>query len=153
MLTHAPRHLRPCLIFDVRQNMSRKLSPQERRFVEREFVAKEEARAKRRRLCSTVFFVGITAGSISALLRAFELRGIVLLFSHLTWIICLLIYVGVQILPISFSKDLDARWHLNPWKDSLSSLSEGRTLTEAIALLAGPHLLKIAASLVYLSFT
>ena len=71
---------------------------------------------------------------------------------HLVWFVCLLIYVGGQIFPLSFSKDIDPSWHLNPWKDALSRLSEGRKLTEAVALLAGPHLLKIAASLVYWSF-
>ena len=71
---------------------------------------------------------------------------------HLAWVVCVLIYVGGQILPLSFSKDIDPRWHLNPWKDALSNLSEGRTLVEAIALLAGPRLLGMVTSLAYWSF-
>ena len=132
--------------------MSRQLSAQEKRFIEREFVAKEELRAKRRRFCRSIFIVGIASGSVSALLRAFEAHSVATPLFNLVWFVCLLIYVGGQIFPLSFSKDIDPSWHLNPWKDALSRLSEGRTMMEAAALLAGAHLLKIAASLVYWSF-
>jgi len=132
--------------------MNRQVSTQEKRFIEREFIAKEELRTKRRRFCRAVFILGITAGGLSALLRGFEIHSVATPLCHFAWFVCLLIYVGGQILPLSFSKDVDPSWHLNPWKDSLSRLSEGRTLTEAIVLLAGPHLLKIAASIAYLSF-
>ena len=132
--------------------MSRELSDREKRFVESEFIAKEELRAKRRRFSLWIFIIGIVAGSLSALLRGFEAHSVAKPLFHLTWLICLLIYVGGQILPLSFSKATEPTWHLNPWKDALSRLSEGRTLLEAVALLAGPHLLKIAASFVLLGF-
>jgi hypothetical protein len=132
--------------------MRRELSTNEKRSIEREFIAKEELRAKRRRFCRSVFVVGITAGTLSALLRGCEVHSAATPLSHLVWIACLVIYVGGLIRPLSFSKDIDPRWHLNPWKDSLINLSAGRNLGEAIALLAGPHLLKIAASLIYMSF-
>lgn len=70
----------------------------------------------------------------------FGLKGFTPVILMLIWIICLLIYSSGHILPMTFSKDADLRWHLNPWKDTLDNLNKHATIAESLALLAGPKL-------------
>ena len=131
--------------------MARELTLEEKALIEREFVAKQEAACRRRRFARSVFAVGITAGILAAIFRGFDARGFVTSLLWLVWVVSLLIYVGGHLLPTSLSKDLDPSWHLNPWQDALANLSEGRTIREAIALLAGPKVILMCATFLYLS--
>ena len=56
--------------------MNRPLSPQEKQLIEREFVARQEAAAKRRSFARKVFLVGILAGVVAAALRAFRVGAL-----------------------------------------------------------------------------
>ena len=116
--------------------MQRELSPQEKRLIERELIARQEADAKRRAFAHRVFLVGILAGSAAGFLDGFRMRGAIEAFGYLVWIVCSLTYVGGKIFPTSLREDLDPAWHLNPWQNALQNLGEGRTIGEAIALLA-----------------
>lgn len=124
-------------------------TPKERRIVEREFEARQEVAAKRRRFACGVAIVGLVAGVVAAALREFHVHTAFSLLLLFIWLICIVTYVGVGVLPGSFSKDMDPRWHLNPWQEALGNLSQGKTQTEAIALLAGPVLARMLFSFLY----
>ena len=132
--------------------MDRELSPEEKRLIEREFVARQEVAAKRRSFARRVFILGIAAGVCAAALREFHVRTLATPLLGIIWLISILVYVGVGVFPGSFAKDVDLRWHLNPWQEALRNLSEGRTQVEAIALLAGPILAQMFFSFLYLAF-
>ena len=132
--------------------MNRQLSPQEKQLIEREFVARQEAAAKRRSLARKVFLVGILAGVGAAALREFRVDTILTPLLWIVWVICLLAYIGVGVFPSSFSKDMDPRWHLNPWQEALQNLSEGKTQLEAIALPAGPMVARMVFLFLYFGF-
>jgi hypothetical protein len=132
--------------------MDRPLSPEEKRLVEREFVARQEAAARRRSFARRLFLIGLSAGLGAAALREFHVGTIATTLLRIVWVICILGYVGVGVFPASFSKDIDPRWHLNPWQEALQNLSEGRTQFEAIALLAGPLVARMLFSFLYLGF-
>jgi hypothetical protein len=132
--------------------MNPELSPEEKALIEREFVARQEGSARRRSFARGVFMVGIVAGLGAAALREFHIRSLVSPFLGVVWIISLAMYVGAGIFPGSFAKDLDLRWHLNPWQEALQHLSEERTQVEAIALLAGPPLARMLFSFLYFGF-
>jgi hypothetical protein len=132
--------------------MDRQLSPAEKRLVEREFVARQEAAGRRRSLARRLFLIGLSAGLGAAALREFHVGTIVTALLEIVWVICTVAYVGVGVFPASFSKDIDPRWHLNPWQAALRNLSEGRTQFEAIALLAGPLVAQMLFSFLYFGF-
>jgi hypothetical protein len=130
-------------------NVQRELSAEEKRLIEREFIARQEAAAKQRHFCRVVFIIGIGAGIVAAALRAFHVRtGFGRVFG-LCWLVCAVIYLGAQIVPSTFAKDMDARWHLNPWQEALGSLSAGRTMAEAIALLTVPAIASLVFTFLY----
>lgn len=132
--------------------MERELSPQEKALVERELVARHEIAERRRAFAHRVFTVGIAAGLLYAALRAFHFQTLISPLSALAWLICVVTYVGLGAFPSSFAKDMDLRWHLNPWQEALAHLGEGRTHIGAIALLAAPFLGRIVFSVIYLGF-
>jgi hypothetical protein len=123
--------------------MRRELTVQEKQLIEAEFILKETARAKRGRFCRRVFWIGLIAGSVSTLLPRVGLLGLSSVALRWVWILAVMIYTGGALLPLSFSKSIDARRLLNPWEEALRNLSDGRTLTEGIALLVGPSILGI----------
>lgn len=133
--------------------MARELSSQEKRLIEREFVARQDAALKRRSRYRAVFVVGISAAVLSAALREFRVDTLITPILGLVWLVCIAAYVGLAAFPNSFGKDVDPRWHLNPWQAALSSLSEGKTPFEAISLLVTPFLARGIFSVIYLSFT
>jgi hypothetical protein len=132
--------------------MNRKLSAAEKRLIERDFVERHEAATRSRVFAHRVFIFGIIAGSGAAVLRGFRVYTPISPLLGIAWLICLSIYLGSRFLPATFSKDIDARWHLNPWQETLQKLSEGRTQVEAITLLAGPLLLRGVCSFIYFGF-
>jgi len=132
--------------------MERKLSPDEKRLIEREFDARQEVSAKRRTMAFWVFIVGILAGVGSMGLREFHVRTMLSPLLAILWVACLLAYLGGSFLPGTFTKDVDLRWHSNPWQETLENLSQGRTQVEAIALLAGPFLARVLFSFLYIGF-
>jgi hypothetical protein len=103
-------------------------------------------------LRTRVFTIGLAAGLGTAVLRGFNVSTLISPMLGIAWLICLVTYVGSGVLPTTFSKDMDARCHLNPWKETLQNLSEGRTQIEAIALLTGPFLTKGICSFIYFAF-
>jgi len=132
--------------------MQRQLTPEEKQLVEQEFVARQGLAARRRSFAHRVFIVGLAAGLSAAALREFHVLTLVSLVLGIIWLLCILIYVGIGVFPTTLAKDMDLRWHLNPWQEALQHLSEGRTQTEAIALLAGPLLGRMLFVFVYFAF-
>jgi hypothetical protein len=132
--------------------MDCELSPEEKRLIDREFVARQEVAARRRPFVRRVFTIGIVAGLGGAALHEFHVRTLMGPLLGLVWLICIVLYVGVGVFPGSFAKDLDPRWHLNPWQKALRNLSEGRKQVEAIALLAGPVLAHMLFYFLYFGF-
>jgi len=130
--------------------VQRELSPEEKRLIEREFTARQEAAAQQRHFCRAVFFAGIASGIVAAALRSFHVLTVIGAGFGVCWLVCAVIYVGAQILPSTFAKDMDIRWHMNPWPESLRSLFAGRTIAEAIALLAAPTVAKFIFAFLYL---
>jgi hypothetical protein len=129
------------------------LSPQEKTLLEREFIARQNVDFRRRTLYRRVFVVGVFAAICGAALREFRIPTFATPVLWLVWLACVVSYLGVAAFPSSFMRDMDARWHLNPWQEALSSLSEGKTQIEAIGLLITPFLARGLFSLVNLGFT
>ena len=128
--------------------MSAPLSPQEKWLIEREFVAKEEAKEKKKGFRKRVAICGIIAG-VSAALISITFGGFFApLIPKIIWIVCIGIYLGVDSLLPSFSKDIGFYRHMNPWKDSLNSLSDSRDLPFAISLFGCYHLARIVFLLI-----
>ncbi|HZP61456.1 MAG TPA: hypothetical protein VFB27_14125 [Opitutaceae bacterium] len=131
--------------------MQHQLTPEEKQLVEQEFVARQELAARRRSFARRVFVVGLATGLSAAALHEFHIPTLVSPLLGIVWLVCILIYVGMGVFPATFAKDMDLRWHLNPWQEALQHLSEGRTQAEAIALLAGPILGRMLFAFVYLA--
>ena len=136
-------------VSDVRRKMDRKLTRDEKWLIERELVARQELAEKRRSTARRVFLLGLSAGVASAGLGEFRVPTVIVPILGVIWLISILFYVGVGVLPGPLSKDMDPRWHLNPWQEALNSLSEGKTQFEAITLLAGPPIAQMLFSFVY----
>jgi hypothetical protein len=132
--------------------MSRELTPEEKRFIESEFVARQKRAAERRAQAQRVFLVGVSAGLVAGFLRGIELRSWFLWLATIVWLFSIVIYAGGSVMPLSLQKDSDIRWHLNPWRDALQSLSDDKTMKEAIALLAAPFVAQLVASFILWSF-
>jgi len=132
--------------------MSRDLTPEEKRFIESEFVARQNMAAQRRVSAHRVFLVGISAGIVAGGLRGLELRSWFSWLAAIVWLFSVVIYVGGSVIPLSFQKDADIRWHLNPWQEALQNLSEEKCMKEAIALLAVPFVIQMIASFALWSF-
>ncbi|PTY03014.1 hypothetical protein DB347_22730 [Opitutaceae bacterium EW11] len=132
--------------------MERGLSPEEKRLVEREFIARQEVAARRRVLYRRVFIVGIVAAVLAAALREFRVPTLITPALGFLWLACLLAYAGLAAFPSTFVRDLDFRWHSNPWQEALNSLASGKTQFEAIALLVSPYLGRLLFSFIYAGF-
>jgi hypothetical protein len=130
--------------------MDRELSSGEKRLIGREFAARQEFAARRRKFARGVFIIGIVAGLGAAALREFHVLNLASMLLGIVWLICIATYVGAGIFPASFARDFDPRWHLNPWREALRNLSEGKTQVEAIALLAGPVCARMLFTFLYL---
>jgi len=126
--------------------MSRELTPEEKQCIEAEFVMRQKIAAERRVRAHRVFLVGISAGIVAGLLRGLELQSWFSVLAGVVWLFSVVIYVGGNVIPLSFQKDSDFRWHLNPWQEALQNLSEEKCIKEAIALLAVPFLIQMLAS-------
>jgi len=131
--------------------MNRELTSQEKLLIEREFVAREETREKRRLYFSRVFWIGVPAEIVSAFMREFHIGGVIQLFLGLTGLICLLLYTEFLIIPGTFAKDMDLRWHLNPWKDALQRLSAEDRHIHGIIFLASYPLSRMLFSFIAFS--
>jgi MFS superfamily sulfate permease-like transporter len=135
--------------------MSR-LDAKTKAFIERRFVAQEEERARRRKFHHRLFLIGFITGCCGFIIYGINRYGLhlppILVFIGvacvLIWAACLSIYTGGHIIPTTFSKDADLRWHMNPWKDALDNLKEEANVMEALALLAVPSLLSLACLVV-----
>lgn len=132
--------------------MSRELTPEEKQCIEAEFVMRQKMAAERRVQAHRVFLLGISAGIIAGVLRGLELRSWFSWLAGIVWLFSVVIYVGGNVIPLSFQKDSDLRWHLNPWQEALQSLSEEKCMKEAIALLAVPFVIQMIASFALWSF-
>jgi len=132
--------------------MSRDLTPEEKRFIEAEFVARQKMAAERRVSAHRVFLVGISAGIVAGFLRGLELRSWLSWLAAIVWLFSVVIYAGGSVIPLSFQKDTDLRWHLNPWQQALQNLSDEKCMKEAIALLAVPFVIQMIASFALWSF-
>lgn len=132
--------------------MSRDLSADQKRDVESGFILRQQLAAGRRRFMHRVFLTGASSGLLNGVLLGFELRFWFVGLMGLIYIFALFIYVGAAVVPLSFQKDTDVRWHLNPWRDALVNLKEGQCQREAIILLAGPLLVRMNTNFAYWSF-
>lgn len=115
--------------------MNHALSPQEKGLVEREFVAREQQKERRRRFRSRAFTVGILSGFLASALTVVFGGFFIPFIPKIIWIVCIFIYLDTDCLLPSFSKDMSPSWHMNPWKESLSRLSDTEDIIRGIALL------------------
>jgi hypothetical protein len=128
--------------------MNHPLSKEEKWLIEREFIAKEAMKEKTQKFRKRVATIGIVAG-ISAAFLSISVGGFFIPFiPKITWIICIIIYLGADSLLPSLSKDINFHQHMNPWKESLESLSDSKDLPFAIALFGCYHLGRVLLLLV-----
>lgn len=127
------------------------LTPEEKRLIEREFIAREERRGKRRAYFARVFWVGLAAEVGFAFLHAFRLAGPWSLLLGIAGMVCVLLYTGFLPVPRTFAEDLSAGWHLNPWRDTLLRLSAEDRHVRGIILLVAYPLSRAAFELIALS--
>ncbi|MDF3055877.1 MAG: hypothetical protein K0R17_92 [Rariglobus sp.] len=124
------------------------LSKEEKWLIEREFIAKEAQKEKTRKFRQRVAIVGIVAGVAAASLSILVGGFFMPLIPKIIWVICITTYLGADSLLPSLSKDINFYAHMNPWKQSLESLSDPRDLPFAISLLGCYHLIRVLLSLV-----
>jgi hypothetical protein len=119
------------------------MTPAEKALIEKQFMAKQAAIAKRRHAMESVFLIGLIAAVVGAFSYAFIGKTVTSHCLMTFWILSCGVYTGFAIWPLRFDKDIDPRWHLNPWQEALQKLgSEGRQL-EGIVLLASFPLLRL----------
>jgi hypothetical protein len=116
--------------------MSHPLTRQEKLLIERELIALEETRVRRKTFFGRLFFVGISAALASAFLGAFFGRGLWAALFVLVWGICTLLYTEFLTIPQTFAKDANLTWHLNPWQEALQRLGADGRQVQGIILLA-----------------
>lgn len=109
---------------------------QEKLLLERELIAREETRVRRKTFFERLFFVGISAALASAFLGAFFGKGLWPALLGLVWGICTLLYTEFLTVPHTFAKDADLTWHLNPWQEALQRLGADGRQIQGIILLA-----------------
>jgi hypothetical protein len=107
----------------------------ERRLIERELIAREEVRAKRRKYFRVLFVVGVTSSVTAAFCQAFGVGGLLSVLLRLGSLACLLLYTEFLTIPRTFSQDMDPRWHLNPWREALQRVGSDGRMTQGIILL------------------
>jgi hypothetical protein len=123
--------------------MNRPLSQEEKWLIEREFIAKEAQKEKIQRFRKRIAIAGIMAGLLAAYLSILVGGFFVPFIPKILWIICVIIYLGADSILPSFSRDINFHSHMNPWKESLESLSDLRDLPFAISLFGCYHLSKV----------
>lgn len=116
--------------------MNQPLSNDEKWLIERELVAREREKERRHHFRRRVFGTGMIAGFVASALTLVVGGFFIPLIPKLTWIACILIYLDADCLLPSFSKDISLAWHTNPWRESLSRLSDTEDILRGIALLA-----------------
>lgn len=131
--------------------MNHPLTRQEKLLIERELIAREETRVRRKTLFGRVFFVGISAALASGFLGAFFGRGLWPIFLFLVWCICTLLYTECLTIPQTFAKDADLTWHLNPWQEALQCLGADGRQIQGIILLAVFPIARLLFSFIALS--
>ncbi|MDQ8196422.1 hypothetical protein QEH59_18480 [Coraliomargarita sp. SDUM461004] len=132
--------------------MEKKLTPEEKQLIEREFFAQQDKMMRRRNFAYKTFLVGISCGIIGGALRGFHLLTFAYPVLIIIWFFCVMLYVGGGIFPTTLRKDLDMRWHFNPWREALLNLPESKTIIEAVALLTAPYFARMLALFIYLAF-
>jgi len=116
--------------------MNQPLSKDEKWLIERELIEREKEKERRQHFRGNVFATGMIAGFLASALTLLSGGFFIPLIPKLAWIICILIYLDADCLLPSFSKDIDPPWHANPWRASLSRLSDNKDILRGIALLA-----------------
>jgi len=114
--------------------MNPSLSPQEKWLIERELIAKEEAKEKKNQFRSRVFIIGIIAGCLAATLTIVFGGFFIPLIPKLIWIVCCIIYTDFHCIALSYTKDTSLSHHLNPWRESLEYLSDKNDILRGISL-------------------
>ena len=125
--------------------MNRLLTREDKRLIEREFIARENVRLKRRLFFDRVFSIGLIAGIASPALAEIFGRNPASSLLGLTWVICTLLYTEFLTIPRTFSKDMDPQWHFNPWREALERLSSEDRQIKALILLAARLAVKMVS--------
>lgn len=125
--------------------MTRELSPEEKRLIDREFAARQNIIARQRLFARRAFVIGTLSGMGFGAIRAFHVYTLMFPFLGIIWTICILIYINVLPIPpiISPIKDIDSNAHMNSCKKTSLNLSKRRTLIETFVLLTSPVLTHI----------
>ena len=124
--------------------MNQPLSSQEKWLIERELIAREEAKERRGKFRKRVFSVGAMAGLLAATLSVLFGGFFAPLIPKLVWIVCILIYMDFDGFLPSLSKEISLSWHVNPWQESLGRLSETEDVIRGILLLSCYTLSRLA---------
>lgn len=114
--------------------MNPSLSPQEKWLIERELIAKEEAKEKKNQFRSRVFIIGIIAGCLAATLTIFFGGFFIPLIPKLTWIVCCIIYTDFHCIALSYTKDSNISHLVNPWKESMEHFSDRKDILRGLSL-------------------
>jgi hypothetical protein len=115
----------------------------EKALIEREFVAKQDEETRRTGRLRVIFLGGFCAGLVSELLVELRFLPRIGISLHIGWVVCVIGYVGVGYLPRTLMQDLDPRWHLNRWSESLEAMGPDRGVMRAALLLTAPWLCRL----------
>ena len=115
--------------------MDRQLTREEKALMRREFFARDEVQAKRRGYFRKIFFIGVPAATISSAMIEFRFGGLVGPSLFVVWLLCTFLYTDFLTIPRTFSQDMDPRWHLNPWQESLQRLASENRQIQGIVIL------------------
>ena len=116
----------------------------EEALIEREFVANQERECRLKRRLRSIFVVGFCIGLIEEVLTTLRYLPSVNVGLYVCWLGCVVAYVGVGYLPRTLMRDMDPRWHVERWSESLRNLGPDRGVIQGALLLAAPWIARLA---------
>ena len=108
-------------------------------FLIRQNHREEAVRERRRLFFQKVFWLGVSAGTLSGFIRGLSERGhwFDAVFS-LAYVICAVIYTEFIGAPRSFMQDVDVCWQINPWAEMLARIKDEQRLNRTLIILFVP---------------
>ena len=100
------------------------------------FASEQQGIARRRLRFKRIFVVGLSS-ALGTLITPFVWgRPWTTLLLFFVWFAATSFYTLGRAIPMSYGRDADIRWHVNPWRDALEHLGREDRQIQAIVLLA-----------------
>lgn len=124
--------------------MERQLNLEEQRLLEEELAARAAAAARRRAWLQRIFWVSITAGVASSVLRLQHRQPAVEIVLRYGWLLGAMLYIGVRSVPSSAWRRGSSVGPLEAKGEDAPSLSIWSREFQLVFLILGPPLVQLA---------